>query len=130
MRFVKRYPSRRPMMRGMGAVDYNTPGYDPEAEGIKSLVASGDMTVEQAAQAGVTINPSVAATNSWDTASSAISNMIKSATQGYTLYKTVSTGKPAPTPAPALTQSNTSKLLLYGGIGVALIAVVMAMRNR
>jgi hypothetical protein len=129
MRFVKRYPQRRPMMRGMGA-DYTDPNYDPEAEGIRSLVASGDMTAAQAAQAGVTVNPA-AATNSWDSAAKAISSMIGSATQGYTLYKTAVAGKPVtPTPAPALAQSQLSKWLLYGGIGVAALAIIMAMRKR
>jgi hypothetical protein len=147
MRFVNRYGGRR-RLRGMGAevaVDFDAgtvggqpvpgikplyqPAADPEGDAIRSLVAAGDMTVAQAAQAGVIINQP-GATNSWDAASNAFGNMIKSATQGYTLYKTITTPKPAPVPTVMQSQTGTSRLLLYGGLAVAALAVLMVMRKQ
>jgi hypothetical protein len=68
--------------------------------------------------------------SAWDTAASFASQMVKNATQGYSLYHQIATGT-TPPPAPTLAQSTTttSNILLYGGLAVAAVALVLYMKK-
>jgi len=89
----------------------------------------GRLGVEAAVAAQQT---AASGTSAWDTAARFTDQMIKNATQGYILYNQITGKAVAPPPAPTYAQSQTtaSKLLLYGGLAVAAIALVMYMKKK
>jgi hypothetical protein len=124
-------------MMGEVAVDFDAgtvggqqvPGIQPLNQ--SAVYNSGEeVPAEQQAMANQILASRGTEVNAWDAASNAVNNMLKSATQGFTLYKTITAPKAAPAPTYAQSQTDTSKWLLYGGLAVAALAVVMVMRKQ